>query len=462
MPAPPPPPPPPPPPGGFGGPPPPPPPPPGGLPSRPPPAAAKGRGALLGDIEKGARLRKTVTNDRSGAILDVKKGAGPSPLGAPPVPGLAPKTSSPLAPPRPDAGRARAASDLGDSGNGGPPQLGGIFAGGIPKLRKSGGVKTGAESDSPYLSDNDTSRRSPAPPAFSAPKPPSAPRVPGGAPPPPPPSNAPAPPNVAALKGGLRPVSHTGALSTGLSGDLGADDPRRASTLSLPTKPKPPLLGKKPPIPPPASRKPSGTAPPIPPSAPPPPSSHAPPAPPPPPPPPAGAPRPPQTHAPSPSPSSRAPPPPPSAPPPPSGFSPSIAQQAARSAFGHPSPGVSPPASPAPPPPRPPVSAAPPPPPPPSAISQPALLSPNPPPPSAPIARRPLDASAYTLSNGGSHSPSPSRDASIGGHRLNIENPKWKFQPDNALPNPRDFTNGPKRYRAGRGSSVPLDLAAFD
>ncbi|KAI4098655.1 MAG: hypothetical protein L6R37_006385 [Teloschistes peruensis] len=155
MPGPPPPPPPPPPMPGFSGsgPPPPAPPPPGGpsaTPSRPPAAVAKGRGALLTDITKGAKLKKAVTNDRSAPQVDQRSSssAGP-PSGAPPIPGIS-KPSGGLAPPVPGAsGRNRGRSNS-DTSSGGvttdasavpsAPQLGGIFAGvGMPKLRKTGG-----------------------------------------------------------------------------------------------------------------------------------------------------------------------------------------------------------------------------------------------------------------------------------------------------------------------------------
>lgn len=54
--------------------PPPPPPPPGGPPPPPPPVSApppvtKERGALLGAIQKGKKLKKAQTNDRSGPSL---------------------------------------------------------------------------------------------------------------------------------------------------------------------------------------------------------------------------------------------------------------------------------------------------------------------------------------------------------------------------------------------------------
>jgi len=42
-----------------------------------------------------------------------------------------------------------------------------------------------------------------------------------------------------------------------------------------------------------------------------------------------------------------------------------------------------------------------------------------------------------------------------------INDSRWPFQPDNQLPKPREFTGVVKKYRAGRGSSVPLDLSAL-
>jgi hypothetical protein len=77
-----------------------------------------------------------------------------------------------------------------------------------------------------------------------------------------------------------------------------------------------------------------------------------------------------------------------------------------------------------------------------------------------------LDASAYTLTpNGGAprkeslQSNTGQLNASSG--RLVIQDIRWKFQAENMLPKPREFIGGAKRYRAGRGSSVPLDLSAF-
>jgi hypothetical protein len=70
------------------------------------------------------------------------------------------------------------------------------------------------------------------------------------------------------------------------------------------------------------------------------------------------------------------------------------------------------------------------------------------------------DASTYTLTNGG-RGRADSGARSIGS-RFVVQDSRFKFQPDDQLPKPRDFHGGPKRYRAGRGSSVPLDLRAFE
>src|SRR5271167_138391 len=104
------------------------------------------QGALLTDITKGKQLKKAVTNDRSAPIIGkvVNESSGP------PIPGMA--RPGGLAPPVPGGNRARSNSDQSGrdsttaSGIEAPPQVGGLFAGGIPKLKKrGGGVYTGGK-----------------------------------------------------------------------------------------------------------------------------------------------------------------------------------------------------------------------------------------------------------------------------------------------------------------------------
>lgn len=75
---------------------------------------------LLKQIQAGKSLKKAATQDRSAPILDTGKGGGakgPSLAAAPAV---------------------SSASSGGGAPLGGPPQLGALFAGGMPKLKPAG------------------------------------------------------------------------------------------------------------------------------------------------------------------------------------------------------------------------------------------------------------------------------------------------------------------------------------
>lgn len=122
---------------------PPPPPPPGPPPppmGGPPKALAKlgggaptgsDRNALLASIQQGKALKKTVTNDRSAPVVGGKaSSSGPSPGSGPPRGGQG-------------QGTLGAASSASTSRL---PGIGGLFAGGMPTLKKTqGGVQTGRQ-----------------------------------------------------------------------------------------------------------------------------------------------------------------------------------------------------------------------------------------------------------------------------------------------------------------------------
>ncbi|WBW73010.1 verprolin [Schizosaccharomyces osmophilus] len=135
-----------------------------------PPPVTKDRSDLLNSIQKGTKLKKAQTNDRSapsvgggGIVGDASKAAGRSSklAGAPPMPASGSSGSNEPAVPA------------------SAPKLGGLFSQGMPKLRKVGKASSTASPPQPPISSKPMSSPPPPPPTYSAPPVPlSAPSIP--------------------------------------------------------------------------------------------------------------------------------------------------------------------------------------------------------------------------------------------------------------------------------------------